>query len=337
MTPIKYYSVDLSKTQPAEKWDHVILDHLDKFPNLVQEIRSFLQPYSTMMTGIRLALFLAPKSAIFHYDEIEYFSKAIGLEFHEILVMQLIYELSSACTTGVMSTPHGPLFFRTMDWEMDFLKRLTIGLDLTRGGRPVGRVLTWVGYVGYLTAMTDSYNIAINYRRTQDLSVSSILNNLYRIITRRWPVGYLVREIIDREMSASAAKMTLQESQLVTPCYITLHCKDQSIDSVVITRDPQGSADVRTTDLVQCNVDHDKEEPNILYSLERRSTFRRIERGITPLDSLDEIVKPLTIFPIVNDHTIYVYYECGDVSRSWIPAATTQPVPTTQPVVDRSR
>jgi len=57
-----------------------------------------------------------------------------------------------------------------MDWELSFLKPLTIEIIFRRGNVPVSICTTWVGYLGILTGMTlnnpDPVSVSVNFRIT---------------------------------------------------------------------------------------------------------------------------------------------------------------------------
>jgi len=63
-----------------------------------------------------------------------------------------------------------------MDWSMDFLKDLTIELDICRGGKTICIAPTWIGCVGIFTAL-DILNIHINILHKQ-IWISTSMNQI---------------------------------------------------------------------------------------------------------------------------------------------------------------
>lgn len=54
---------------------------------------------------------------------------------------------------------------RTMDWESDFLTRMTVELDFQLGGKTVALATTWAGFVGVLTGMRPgAFSVSVNFR-----------------------------------------------------------------------------------------------------------------------------------------------------------------------------
>lgn len=196
----------------------------------------------------------------------------------------------------------------------DSLSCFTIGLNIKKKGKLIGKVTTWLGYVGFLTAtnLIDNYTITINYRRTRDISFGGLVKNLYRTLTMSWPIGYLVRYIIESEHAIPTAEQHIEKCELITPCYVTFYVPNKS--TYIFTRDCDKIVDVRNKELVQTNCDWDKTEPNILYSLERVSFVKKVQSVIDGRSgwTIDEILGLLMQFPVMNEETIYVHYQFGD-------------------------
>lgn len=202
MKSITYYDFDLHST-PEQRWGPIFDEYSHKLDDFRKILKQLLSSYGLDTEIIKFVysatLHMTSSNNIMFYDEILYISHRIKLDPHEVLLLQLIYEVSSACTCAVIKIDAKEIFFRTMDWPMTFLKDITIGLNIRSGEEYIGRVITWLGYVGYLTATNIKYNytIAINYRRTTNISLTSLARNFFRTIYLAWPIGYLVRHIID--------------------------------------------------------------------------------------------------------------------------------------------
>lgn len=310
MTEVIFYDFDVDKSA-EENWGPIFDKNKHLLPKILPQLHNLLEQYGTITTLIKPAYSLISANNIMFYDEICYIAKRIELDPYCVLLLQLIYESSSACTTAIFQIDNKPFFFRTMDWPMEFLKDMTIGLNIIRNGKIIGKVTTWFGYVGFLTATNtvDDYTIAINYRRTEQISLSAMCKNFYRIITSKWPIGYLVRGIITSCKNQKNALDILKHAELISPCYITFFAKNGS--SCIITRNCDSVENVRLNNLFQTNCDLGKSEPNILHSLERYKILQKI----TPdKDLLSQLLK----YPIINDETIYYNYQFGNLYRSII-------------------
>lgn len=94
----------------------------------------------------------------------------------------------------------------------------------------------------------------------------------------KWPIGYLVRSIIENIFALNDTKNLLETSQLISPCYITLYVHNQQ--SYIITRDCDKTVNTRSDNLVQTNCDWNKTKPNILWSLERIKFIKSVQEKI---------------------------------------------------------
>ncbi len=213
-----------------------------------------------------------------------------------------------------------------MDWSLAFLKKITIGLNIYKNGHKIGSAITWLGYIGFLTASSfveghngangkNDFSIAVNYRNFDDLNIVSLIKNVYKILVGYYPVGYLVRDIIEKYSSLDEAINRLTYSNLVSPTYFTVFSLKSSM---VITRDSKYNSSrlLLFDNLVQTNCDHDKFEPDILYSCRRRDYLKKFSPDFKTTD--EEIISNILKYPVANEQTIYYYIEINDKTYSRI-------------------
>lgn len=211
--------------------------------------------------------------------------------------------MSSACTSTVFKHGDRNLHYRTMDWEMDHLRDLTVEVDFVKDNVLIYKGVTWVGYVGLMTGISsERYSVALNYRRSD----GSILGNLCRTLSQKWPVGYIIRDIMEEKCNRKQAESILTNAKLISPCYITLCHEDKSC---VIIRDPDECVDKYHGDtLVQTNIDPEcyDENKDILWSIERRDKVNNIiANDIQKCQTDDDIFNTFNVFPVSNPTTIY--------------------------------
>lgn len=322
MKPITFYDFDLDGTA-EQKWGRIFDNYQNSLDQFTIEIEKILQGYGVAVPMMKPIFDAFPKKNIMFYEEICYIAKRMGMPVHKVLLMQLIYETSSACTTSVLKFGTSELFFRTMDWPLPFLKNVTIGLNLKKSGADIGKVVTWLGYVGFLTSCNslDGYTVSINYRRTQPISLTSLVKNFGMTINMKWPIGYLVRNIMENRMDVYTAKSLLETSDLISPCYITMYVPNYL--TYIITRDCDKLVGTRTDDPVQTNCDFDKSEPNILWSVERRRHIYEVQTELNRMDCANEpitsgiILEMLLKHPVENRDTIYLYYQSGNETGAY--------------------
>ncbi|AKI80368.1 acid ceramidase-like protein [Acanthamoeba polyphaga mimivirus] len=307
MKEIVYYDFDLDLNAEV-RWVKIFDAFKDKITDLKSHLVNLLKPHDSSLKIVSmLSGFINPEN-ILHYGEIKYITDRLGMKMYEIIILQLVYEITAACTSAVIDVGDNKLFLRTLDWPLEFLKDFTIGLNIIRGNKKIGQTITWIGYLGFLTAWNHKHNytIAINYRTSTESNQSKlakIIKNIQRTITLKWPVGYMVRYLIENEKPIEKVIAFTTEVQLISPCYITVYISDGQ--SFVVTRDCHRTVDIRTDNLIQTNCDFGKNKPNILYSVERRDYVESVIASITTDTCPDKLIKTLLKFPVVNEDTIF--------------------------------
>lgn len=99
-----------------------------------------------------------------------------------------------------------------MDWELEALSEMTIEVDFMKGGKKIFSATTWAGFLGILTAnRIGGYSVSVNFRSTSE---GSLWKNFKRAIKNSWPVGFLVREILETTSTYQAAVEHLAKSDL---------------------------------------------------------------------------------------------------------------------------
>lgn len=322
MKEINFFDFDLDII-PENRWKHIFDAFEEKIPELKKNINKIIVSYGSLSDIGDIFIKLIPNSKILYYQELSYIAKRIGLSIFEILILQLTYEISSACTTAIFEIGDEKFFLRTMDWPLQFLKDITIGLRIIRNNLVIAQVTTWLGYVGFLTVtnIINNCSYAVNYRRTSNLSFISIIKNLVRILNMNWPIGYLIRFITEVNIDLHTAIELLSTTQLISPCYITIYAPNDK--SCILTRDCNKLDNIRYNNLVQTNCDHDKIEPNILWSLERIALIKKVYWKLKNKKnkfflSSKKLLKSFLREPVLNNQTIYIHYQYGNEFKSLV-------------------
>jgi N-acylethanolamine-hydrolysing acid amidase len=331
---IPKYEVNLD--DPAStRWDHVMKDYKDKFPELVEYIeKEIAKTLGTTLTFIGKSLannflsLVAKSGAAYLAEELNGISKATGIGVGLLLGVQLAYELCACCTSIIAQDSNGiPYHVRTMDWELAMLKNFTIDVDFMKNGKVLYSAATWAGYIGILTGMKPhSFSISINYRQLG----KSPLNNLINTISMHWPVGYVVRQCLQTYTIYGNAVDYLQKALLISPVYITV-CGTSKDQGCLITRSPSKSEHFISLKnglkseqdgnlvylaqqekfIVQPNCDwwllndiHDKD--TILWSKSRVTQAIKFFNKMSTINE-EEIANSIYVFhPIVNAYTVYI-------------------------------
>ena len=311
---VKRYKFDLDKS-PSQRWEPILNDFKDAFPKLQLTIESIMK--ATGVTGLVYsslkAVINSYKNKVLFYDELVYISSVTGIEFEKLLLMQLLYEASAACTCIITKVNGKHVMVRTMDWDMPILKDITIELEFVKNGKTLFIAPTWVGCVGVFTVhIPEKYSIAINYRRTKPIGFMSLSQNVYRVMKMAWPISYLIRTVGESEMNYESAIKSLQQSDIVSPCYITLYNSNDK--SCVITRDTSNHNTFTLSEkqdyIIQTNSDDNSNkvsEENILYSTERYGIAESlIKNNNNNWKDENSLLKNICVHPIINEETVYM-------------------------------
>ena len=263
--------------------------------------------------------------AVYYGKELKGIARATGMPIGLLAILQLVYEASACCTSVVVDDPESgrPVHIRTMDWEMEWLAPLTIEVEFVRGGNTLFVAPTWAGAVGVLTACKPGvFSASVNFRLTED---GSYWTNVKKLLTRSWPIGFLLREVLESATSFEEARDVLATAPLVAPVYFTL-CGMESGEGVVLTRNPGDELPRWALELngpcVQTNVDWFDEDgdSDIMWSRERQALGRVLVGSLEDVE-VETLMRMMSTFPIFNELTIYAAYmnPTTGVVKTYIP------------------
>ena len=306
---VKSYIINLDDP-PEKRWKQVINDHKEHFPKVEREI-DFLLGSVGAMGGLSKTLvnLFASLGKVLYKKELKSISDMTNIPLSKLILMQICYEMCAACTSVVIQGKDRNYHFRTMDWEMDFLRDLTINVTFMKDSKELYQATTWAGYVGIATGLNKKYSLALNYRRSD----GTLFGNVMRAIRMKWPVGYMIRDIFEKNLSKKDTYKALMSYKLISPCYITF-CPSIG-DAKVIIRDHDKTVSLKLTDktgyLIQTNHDELESQVNIMWSFERYlkakeiiKTFKFNENKCIDINS-EAMFNKFLVKPIINEHTIY--------------------------------
>lgn len=302
------YEIDLD-LPPAQRWGVLLNDYKSELKEAIPKFKELIGAMFGLAIGPAYIAINTTKlfGGILYQEEIQSIADFVKISFEDMVLLQLCYELNSCCTSVVTKVVNDNAFFRTMDWPLDFLNKLTVDLEFHKSGRTVFKATSWVGYVGIATATVPSkYSVAMNFRLTKDRTLSNILGNVYALLNMKWPVGYLIREVCTSECSYNKMLVDFCKSSVVSPCYLTICPANTEVLPFIITRDPDGFEITEGEYVVQTNCDQCKVEPDILHSVDRRILATSIiAQHDNNFDTTEQLAKLMLVQPIVNEETIY--------------------------------
>lgn len=241
---------------------------------------------------------------VLYKQELQGIADILDMSLENAILFQLCYEMFSACTSVIIHLNGSPIHFRTMDWGMSFLKKLTIELDFRKNDKTIFKAISWAGYIGIFTAMMPGrYSISLNYR----CCGGSIFSNIKKALGLSWPAGYLIRRVLEDNLDFKEVLNKLKRSPVISPCYIILgNCLGKSY---IIVRDRDDCVSLKSENyLIQTNIDPNDLNPknNILKSIERRELAKKIIKdNIKKWHDFEDISKSFLVSPIINEISIY--------------------------------
>ncbi|CAF1004560.1 unnamed protein product [Adineta ricciae] len=310
---------------PAVRWQHILRLYLDQFHAVEKKIDSMISGIigqwagpiletilSAVMSGItRLGL-------VYYGEELKGFSQETGIPLGKLVLIQFVYECFACCTSIVCQDKQTkvPIHIRTMDWELDFLKPLTIDVDFQKNNQTIFKATTWIGYIGILTGMRvhNGYSVSVNFRHTG----GALTANLKTALASGWPIGFLVREILESTNTYEMAVEQLAQSTIIAPCYFTVCGTRQSQTIGTLLTRKQNTEEKRWIvsehgTIIQTNIDHWSSEPNedILFSIRRRDLSKRLLNQMKTMNE-ENLWKLISEYPIYNNITIYGTFMCPE-------------------------
>ncbi|KAI1850284.1 hypothetical protein JX266_004142 [Neoarthrinium moseri] len=285
------YTIDLS--QPAEsRYRQVSQDfgpRMRALTGLFEEILIAFLPNALLR---QLVIRAAKVSLRRVYDEEEQkelkgISESTGVELYLLVALNNFLDCFLGCTSGAALTrPSAPrhrttdgsvsearlMHFRTLDWGMDELRDLLVTLEFIdskkSGKRVLARSVTYVGFVGTLTAVREGLSLSLNFRPNHVCTTRSLRWHQFLVLLgRRRSIGSTLRAHVlhraPRSDSTNAIKPSLTDQahrlSLVktSPCYLIL-C--DGVEVTIIEKDLKYGK-VRTSDNYMVHTNHDVDHP----------------------------------------------------------------------------
>lgn len=254
-----------------------------------------------------------------------------GFREEDLFLLNIGYDFSTYCTSGVFQTSEGPILFRNLDWDGEEFKNFTVETHFQKEGQIVFRAIQFLGQVGVLTGMKPyAYGVALNYRKTPGTGTLGleIVNNFFQFAFKNgWSASLLLRYTLEHDSDFVQARNKLESTELISPCYMVLAGTERDQGAVIersredhITRNFDNPFENRKY-IVQTN--HDIPKPTnqdghwagddaLLNESLGMGTEERREAACIFLASIDEshlqsqLMQMLKdLWPVSNDLTIF--------------------------------
>ena len=302
---IPKFSIDLDR-QPIDRWSDII-------PNFVQPMNEFNDAIRAQIPKayIDVAEIVASRLDQHipqpYHDEIYSIAQAISMPVSDIVLINLVYELRTFCTSLLVRTSNGTIIHgRNLDFDLntDLLRRLTFQGNFYRQSDPTFTYesIHFAGSIGLLTSSRSGYfSLSINQRVVNDKDwwMNALMSILH---FHSLPLFIITRSIFDNPlMSYQDMKDTLQYQHLIAPVYFII--TNGRTSGMIITRNRLNSIhpiELNST-LVQTNYDHWLERDP------RRATAENILESFNSTQMTSENIFDivLSVIPVLNRLTIY--------------------------------
>lgn len=214
MDEVPIYTIDLSRP-PARRYTELVHDFRNKIPHLTELFEDVVTGFGLPLKATtRVArLLLRRLHSKEQTEEIRGISKASGVDMYLLVCLNTLLDLFMGCTSGGARVKTGRagnswqtrmLHFRTLDWAMDPLREVVVQLNFVNepGGPVIARSVTYVGFVGALTAVRPGLSMSLNFRPYHNDSHSRMSNlqfhyhRLLVLLGRRPSISSTLRSVL---------------------------------------------------------------------------------------------------------------------------------------------
>ncbi|KAL6722110.1 hypothetical protein ACLMJK_001216 [Lecanora helva] len=186
-TSVPQYIINLA-LPPKERYKHVAMNFKSQaaeLPALFDEIvRDFLPTISIRKVRLLSCFALRRVHGREENEELQGISEVIGIDMWLLVAFNVLLDLFMGCTSGGVKVEYNDsdvrmLHFRTLDWGMDPLRKMTVHLDFVEkdGGEVIASSLGYLGYVGILTGVRKGLSMSLNFRPNHNSN--DRIGNLY--------------------------------------------------------------------------------------------------------------------------------------------------------------
>jgi hypothetical protein len=302
------FSIDLD-LDPVDRWSDIIPNFAQPMSEFNDAIRSQI-PQAYIDVAEIVATQLDKHIPQPYHDELYSIARAISMPLADIVLINLVYELRTYCTSLLVRTLNNTIIHgRNLDFDLntDLLRRLTFHGKFFRSSNPTFSYesIHFAGSIGLLTSSRPGYfSLSINQRNTGDTHwwMNALMSFLH---LHSVPLFILTRSIFDNVFTSyQDMKYILENQHLIAPVYFIL--TDGRSSGMIITRNRLNSInpiELNST-LVQTNYDHWLDDP---LNDPRRTAAENILQTFNSTqitqDSIFDIV--LSVIPVLNRITIY--------------------------------
>lgn len=225
--------------KPFQRWQTLF-----QYPQLkpaISELQLFLTELTAIIQKQKLSWVLKSlsqryrrKLASTYPDYLEEFNglcTVLRCSCDILLMLQFIYEFGARCTSIVFPNYAGSLFhFRTLDWQMSFLRKCMLCLDVYDQNELQYSNLTFLGYIGMYTGQRPfRFSLSLNYRplhfdhqHNRATLVVIVLKNIFRPFQNYQLNGLAIRKAMETCSNYQDIVTHFQSIKFSAPCYLMI-------------------------------------------------------------------------------------------------------------------
>ncbi|KAK6176834.1 hypothetical protein SNE40_015060 [Patella caerulea] len=254
------FQVDLD-LQPSARWAHII----QKYHQIVKDSHAVIRS-KVPEKLIPIAEFIAADFDNLleqpYADELRGIAITANMSLGDIVLTNLVYDISAFCTSITMQDAHGQIWHaRNLDYGFtDILRNLTIRIDFMKNKKVSYSVVTYAGYVGVLTGQRPhAFAITLD-ERDQGAWYDNLLVALLERKVK--PVSFLIRDTLAQAKDFTAALEMINSTVTAAEGYFIVSGTNKG-EGAVITKNRVGANDIWRLDPsngrwfeVETNYDH---------------------------------------------------------------------------------
>lgn len=310
---LKKYILDLDKP-PNTRWSHIISDQFENFIEIQKYHSENMQKYSFFSKKIISNIVSSVKFDPQYYQELEGIHKSLAQKSRENvddplknLSLNDLILLNSGYEFGCTSISTQGYLLRNMDWELDFLEKMTIQVDFYEKNILKFSCVTWPGLVGVFTGMNSKFAASINYRKTLQSNMSLTFKKLFNTYKLNCIV---LRDALQGGLDYNQAVEHCKSSNILGSVYFNLVGHGENC---VVVRGPSTNEVIKDF-VVQTNHDLQLEKLSLMEISKWAdgdqlllSSIERKEKALELVSDFDP-ENPFYIlnqYPISNNCTVY--------------------------------
>lgn len=293
---------------PEERWVEVLKRYADYVPKVKALLKVEIPP-SIFPLAEKLASVIDQHIPAPYPGEMRGVAKAWNMSEADVILINLIYDLTAYCTSIVAQDSKGNIIHgRNLDYQFaKLLRRVTFMVDFQSKGKTLYSGVTFASMVGVFTAQSPGELTVSGDERDRGYVWENIFEAIFN--KNALPVSFLMRESVSTGLEFEQAVALLSSKETIADIYFIVGGMKAG-QGAVITRDRPKAADVWRLDtakgrwfLVETNYDHWTTAPP---SDDRRDVAIKTLKEVGQANiTATALFKVLSTKLVLNNGTIY--------------------------------